>query len=103
MMRILAVGLLRPTPRRVAQDVDAHSTVEVGSHGPELNANGFADPFFEIDVPCGAAGHADREAGGLVDHHTPRAVGEGKSGQPQTVNPGRPERALVIALFTQVV
>ncbi len=101
-MGILAVGLLGPAPGRVAQDVDAHPAVQVGSHRPQLEADGLADPLLELHVPGGAPGHAHREAGGLVHHHAPRAVGEGEAGQPEAVHPGGPERALVVALLAQV-
>ncbi len=99
---VLAVGLLGPSPGGMAQDVDAHAAVQVGAHGPQLGPDGLADPLLQVDVPGGTAGHADREAGGLVDHHTPRPVGEGESGKPQAVDPGGPEGALVIALLAQV-
>ncbi len=99
---VLAVGLLSPAPGRMAQDVDAHAAVQVGPDGPELGADGLADPLLELHVPGGAPGHAHREAGGPVHHHAPRSVGEGHSGQAQPLHPRGPEGALVVALLAQI-
>ena len=86
-VRVLAVGLLGPSPRRMPEDVHAHPTVEIGAHGPQLLTDGGSDALLEVDVPGGAPGHADREAGRLVDDHSAWAVGEGETLQPEPLHP----------------
>ena len=86
MVRVFPVGLLGPSPRRVAEHVHAHAAVQIGAHCPQLLADGRADPFLEVGVPGGPPGHADREAGRLVDHDPPRAVGEREAGQPDPLH-----------------
>jgi hypothetical protein len=60
-VRVLAVGLLRPAPRRMAEQVHAHRAGVGGAAGPELGADRLADAFLEIGSNSRAAGHADRE------------------------------------------
>jgi hypothetical protein len=74
--RVLAVGLLRATPRRVAQHVDAHCAGEVGADGGQLQADRFADAFLQRRVPRGAAGHRHGEGGGVADHCAAWAIAE---------------------------
>ncbi len=99
---VLAVGLLGASPCRMAQDVDADAAVEIGADGPELAADDVTDPLLEFGVPGRSPGHAHREAGGPVDDHAPRPVGERESVQPDPLDPGRPERALVVPALAQV-
>jgi hypothetical protein len=101
-MGVLAVGLLGAPPGRMAEDVDAHTSVEVGSDSPQLPTDGLADALFEVHVPGGPPGHADGEAGGPVDDHAPRTVGEREPRQPEPLHLGGPKRALVVARLTQV-
>ncbi len=81
-VRVLAVGLLGPAPRRVAQQVDAHGAGEVGADGAQLAADGVADPLLEVGVPGRAARHRHREAGGVADHRAARAVAKRMPGRP---------------------
>ncbi len=60
-VRILAVGLLRPAPCRVAQQVDAHRAGEVGADRSQLAADRVADALLQIEVPRRAPGHRHRE------------------------------------------
>ncbi len=102
MMGILAIGLLGAPPSRVAQDVDADAPIKVGAHRPKLEADRLTDALFEVHIPGCPSGHGHGEAGGLVHHDAPGAIGEGESGHAHPVHPGSPERALVIALFAQI-
>ena len=93
-VRILAVGLLCPSPRRVAEHVHAHAAVEVGTDGSELAADGVADALLEVEVPRRAASHGDGEAGGAIDDDAPRAVAEREPRQPEPLDPCGVEGAL---------
>ncbi len=99
---VLAVGLLRPSPRRVAQGVHADPAVQVGAHGPQLAPDGIADALLEVEVPRGAAGHGDGEGGGVADHHTARPVAEGEPGDAEAVDARGEERAAVVATVAEI-
>ncbi len=71
-MRVLAVRLLGPTPRGVAQHVDAHRAGEVRTDRAQLATDGVADAFLEVGIPGRAACHRHRETGGVSDHRTAR-------------------------------
>ena len=86
-VRVLPVGLLRSPPRRMPEDVHADPAVEIGAHGAQLLTDGGTDALFEVDVPGGTPGHADREAGRLVDNHSPGAVGEREALQSEPLHP----------------
>ncbi len=102
-MRVLAVRLLRPTPRRVPQHVDAHRPGEVRARGPQLTTDGIADPLLELRIPGCAASHRDREAGGVPDHRAPRAVAEPDAGETDPLDLGPDERGLVVAVLAAQV
>ena len=97
-VRVLAVGLLRPTPRRMAQHVDAHRAGEVRADGPQLPTDGVADPLLELRVPRRAASHRHREAGRVADHRAARPVAEPDAGQADPLDLGGDERRLVVAV-----
>jgi hypothetical protein len=73
---ILAEGLLRPSPGRVAQQVHAHPGEQVGAQRPALDADDVAHPLLEVGVERGAPGHGDREGGGVAHDHAAGAVAE---------------------------
>ena len=60
--RVLAVGLLRAPPARVAQQVDGRGEQHVVALGAGLGADRLADLSFEIGIEGRAARTADREA-----------------------------------------
>ena len=74
--RILAVALLRPSPRGVAQQIHAHGRGVVRALGPRLDTDGEADLLLKRRVPGRRARHRDRESGGGPDHHAAGAVAE---------------------------
>ena len=94
---VLAVGLLGPTPRRVAEGVHAHAAVEVGTDRAQLAADGLADALLEVDVPRRPAGHRDREAGRVADHDATGPVAEREPGDAEPGDPGAEEGPLVVA------
>jgi len=73
-VRVLAVGLLGPAPRRVAQEVDAHRAREVRPGRAQLATDGIAHPLLELGVPGGPAGHRHREARVVADEPAPRVI-----------------------------
>ena len=100
--RILAVGLLGPAPGRMAEDVDADATEEIGTDGTELLSDGLADPLFQVEVPGGAAGHRDGKAGCRTDDDTARAIGEGEPRDAESLDPSGGKGPLVVAAAPQV-
>ena len=98
MMRIFAVSLLRPTPRWVAQQVDAHRAGEVGSDGAQLAADGIANALFEVEVPCGTASHGHWERRGVAHDCTAWAVGKADTWEPDAIEFGTDEHRLVVAV-----
>ncbi|CAB4797858.1 unannotated protein [freshwater metagenome] len=98
MMRIFAVGLLRPTPRWVAQQVDAHRAGEVGSDGAQLAADGIANALFEVEVPCGTASHGHWERCGVAHHCATRTVRKANPWEPDAIEFGANEHRLVVAV-----
>ena len=101
-VRVLAVGLLRPAPRGVAEGVHAHAAVEVGAHRPQLPPDGLADALLEVEVPRGATRHGDGEGGGVADDDATRAVAEGEARDAEAIDPRGDERAAVVAAGAQV-
>ena len=97
-MRILAVGLLGPPPRRVAQHVDAHGAGQVGADRAQLATDGVTDALLEVRVPRRAPGHRHREAGRVPDHRASRSVAEPDARQADPLDLGRDERSLVVAV-----
>ena len=87
---VLAVGFLRTAPRRMAQQVDADAAEQVGAQGPHFASDDVADTFLEFHVPCGTAGHADRERGGPLEDHAARPIGEtdARNTEPRRVGGG---------------
>ena len=61
-MGVLTIGLLRPAPGRVAEQVDAHSPEEVGTLDTRFHADGIPDALLQANIPGCAARHRDREA-----------------------------------------
>ena len=85
-VRIVAVGLLGPTPGRVAGQVDADPAEEVAAQGADLPADHVADLLLELDVPGGAAGHGDRERGAVAGHAATGSVDEPRAGKPEPLD-----------------
>ena len=94
---VLAVRLLRPAPRRVPQDVDAHRPREVGARRTQLASDRVADTFLEIGIPRGTASHRHREAGRVADHDATGPVGERDARQSDAFDTRRVEGSLVVA------
>ena len=92
-VRVLAVGLLGPAPRRVAQQVDADRPGQVRPDGPQLPADGVTDPLLEVGVPGRPPGHRHREAGGVADHGAAGPVAEADARQADPVHLGAVEGA----------
>ena len=65
--RILAVGLLRAAPERMAEQVHAGGEQQRLLGGLHLVADRLADGVLEVEVEGRAAGHADRERGRVAD------------------------------------
>ena len=95
-VRVFAVGLLRPAPARVAEQVDADAAEQVGALGAELLADGVSDAQLERAVEAGAPRHRHRERRGVVHHHAPRSVGEGERRHQQPPIPPGEDRAVVV-------
>jgi hypothetical protein len=100
--RVLAVGLLHPSPGRVPRQVDADAAEEVGALRAQLEADRRADPLLEPHVPGGTPGHRHREGGRMAHHHTPGAVGEEQAGNPQPRDPPHRVRRPVVAVAQHV-
>ncbi|CAB4810757.1 unannotated protein [freshwater metagenome] len=98
MMRIFAVGLLRPTPRWVAQQVDAHRTGEVGPDGAQLAADGIANALFEVEIPCCTASHGHWERCGVAHHCATRTVRKANTWESDAIEFGTDEHRLVVAV-----
>ena len=76
MMRVLAIGLLRASPCRVAQQVDADIAEQRQAERARLDSHGDADPAFKINVPRRPARHGNRKARSGIGHpHASRAIG----------------------------
>ncbi len=100
-MGVLAVGLLGPTPRRVAQEVDAHGAGQVRPDGPQLLADGLPHPLLEDGVPGRAAGHGHREAGGVADHCPAGPVAEPDPREADPLHLGAVAGGPVVAVIGQ--
>ena len=85
---VLAVGLLRPPPARVAQDVHDRRKDHAAALRAGLGADRLADALFERLVPGRTTRHADREAGrGSADGaHAARPVDHPDAGDAQARN-----------------
>jgi hypothetical protein len=93
---VLAVGLLRPAPRRVAQHVHADGAGEGGARGAQLAPDCLADPLLELGVPGRASAYGDGEAGSVADDRSSRPVGECDAGQPDAFDLRGGEWCLVV-------
>ena len=93
---VLAERLLRPSPRRVAQQVHAHPGEQVGAERPALDADDVADPLLEVGVERGAPGHGDREGGGVAHDHATGAVAEPDAREAQAGERAGHVRGLVV-------
>ena len=83
--RVLAVGLLRAAPQRVAKDVHAGRQQQRLLGGHHLVADGLADGVLEIEVEGRAAGHADREDGRVADRRGASRLEAGGQQMPLSV------------------
>ena len=93
---VLAVGLLGPAPRRVAQQVDADAAEEVGALGPGLDPDGVTDLLLQAGIERRAPGHRHGERRRAAHDHAARAVGEGDAGDaPRREAPGHDGRGVV--------
>ncbi len=97
MVRILAVGLLGATPRRVAEQVHAHRAGERRAAGAEFGTDRLADPLLQVGIERRTTGHAHRERGGVADHAAARSVGELDARNPQPPDHRRRPRMEVVA------
>src|SRR5439155_692238 len=86
---VLAVGLLRPPPARVAQDVHDRRKDHAAALRAGLGADRLADALLERLVPRRATRHADREAGRVSADgaHAARPVEHPDAGDAQARNP----------------
>ena len=98
MIRVVAVGLLRPPPSGVAWQVDADTAEEVPALGPDLPPDRLADSLFELDVPGRAAGHGDGKGGALTGHAATRSVREPRARDTEPIDGTVDNRTQVIAL-----
>ena len=98
-VRVLAVGFLGSSPRRVAQHVDAHSAGEVGPDRAQLPSHGLADPLFQSRIPGRAAGHRHRETRRIPHHRASWAVDEADTGNSDSLDLASHEGRLVVAVL----
>ena len=97
-VRVLAVGLLRAAPRRVAQHVHAHGAGEVGADRPQLPTDRVADPLLESG-PTSRRGPC--YTGKQVAWPTttaPRSVAEREAGDADPLDLGRGANGLLVAV-----
>ena len=78
---IFAVGFLRASPARMAQQVHADAAEQVGALDARLDADRLADALLERGIERRAARHRHREAGGGADHDAARPVAEAEAGK----------------------
>ena len=76
MVRILAIGLLSPSPPRVAQEVHADRAGEGAPLGARLNAHDLADAALQVDIEGRPPGHGAGKAGGVAPGDAARPVRE---------------------------
>ena len=99
--RVLAVGLLRPPPGRVTEQVDAHRPGQVRADRSQLGADRVADALLQVEVPGGTTCHRHRERSRVADHRTAWAVGEPDAREPDPLELGADEHRLVVAVLAQ--
>ena len=89
--RVLAVGLLRAAPARVAQHVDRRREEDARRLRARLLADRLADALLERRVPGRAARHADRERRGVPrpGAHAARPVDHAEAGDAERGRAGR--------------
>ena len=93
----LAVGLLRPAPGRVPEQVDTDAAEEVSALGAHLRADGFAHPLLQSGVPGRPARHGHRKRRGPSDDRAARPVAEADAGYAQPGYGPRDDRVEVVA------
>jgi hypothetical protein len=81
--RVVSVGLLHPAPGGVTWQVDARPAEEVPALGPDLGADGLADPLLQRRIPGGALGHRHGKRGPFARDAAARAVHEADPGDAQ--------------------
>jgi hypothetical protein len=81
--RVVSVGLLHPAPGGVTWQVDARPAEEVPALGPDLGADGLADPLLQRRIPGGALGHRHGKRGPFARDAAARAVHEADPGLPR--------------------
>ena len=101
-VRVLAVGLLRATPRRVAQQVHADAAEVGGADGPRLEPDDAPDLLLERDVERRGARHRHGEARGVADDDAARPVGEREAGDAEPRVAGRGPGVAVVAAARHV-
>ena len=93
---VLAVGLLRAAPARVAEQVEARGQADVGALGARLPSDRFAYALFQRVVEAGGSCHGDGEAGGYAAGDAAGTIDEVEPAETQPGNGGgRVERWLV--------
>ena len=81
---VLAIGLLSPTPARMAQQIYAHCRQPVGPEAASLPCDRSADALLQLRIPAGASGHGHRKGGGAaLQHHAARPIHEVQAAQAQ--------------------
>ena len=96
MERVLAIRLLRPAPRRVAEEVDADAAEIVAAERANFAADDIADACFEFWIEGRAARHRHRECRRTVHDHAAWPVDEANAGDTETrYGAGNPELTAV--------
>jgi hypothetical protein len=95
-VRILAESFLSAAPARVAEEIEAEATVEIGLLGANFLAHGVADAAFEVEVPGGAARHGHGEASGVMQDDAASAIREGHGRDLQARITAGKNRAVVV-------
>ncbi len=98
-VRVLAVGLLRAAPGRVAQQVDADAAEEVAAQRPQFAADHVADALLQLEVPRRPACHRHGKCRRPLHHDPARPVAKADAGDPQPWGgAGRPDVRVVAAV-----
>ena len=87
-VRVLPVRLLRPSPRRVTQQVHAHRAGVGGAARSQLGADRVTDAGLEVGIEARATCHAHRERRRVADDAAPRTVGEVDPGNTEPLDVG---------------
>ena len=98
MVGVVAVRLLCPTPRGMAQEVDAHTPEEVATLRTDLAPDHVADLLLQLDIPRGTARHRHGERCPMTGDAAARPVHEAGAGDPEPIHRTVHVRPAVVAL-----